>query len=97
MWQVRRDTGFACCSLLGEHSSRDKELAGMGWGRGVQQKGARMGEPLSSTKISSRLLPAGGSLGCGVARRVLGLNGEETEMLIKTTLLEGSTGPGSEE
>lgn len=37
-----------------------------------------MGEPLSSTKISCRLLPAGGSLGCRVAGRVLGLNGEET-------------------
>lgn len=48
-----------------------------------------MGEPLRSTKISCLLLPAGGSLGCRVAGRGLGLNGEEVEMLIKNTLLEG--------
>lgn len=67
------------CSLSGEHSSRDKEMGG---------EGARMGEPLWSTKISCLLLPAGGSLGCRVAGRGLELNGE-VEMLIKNTLLEG--------
>lgn len=58
-------------------------------GGGFGRKGARMGEPLRSTKISCLLLPAGGSLGCRVAGRGLGLNGEEVEMLIKNTLLEG--------
>lgn len=54
-----------------------------------EQKGARMGEPLSSTKISCRLLPAGGSLGCRVAGRVLGLMEKKLEMLVKNTLHEG--------
>lgn len=91
MWQVRGDNNLAPCSLS-EHSSRNKELGwagSLGGGR-RGRKGARMGEPLQSTKISCLLLPAGGSLGCRGQGEGWGLNGEVAEMLIKkNTLLEG--------
>lgn len=51
--------------MLGAAASWEKRTSPERKNRGKGCKGAGMGEPLSSTKISCRLLPASGSLGYG--------------------------------